>query len=274
MIRMTSSLRLSAVALALAAGALPLAAQAHKAWLLPSATVVSGNQPWVGVDAAISNNLYYPDHFPMRLESLTITAPDGSQVAAQNPHTGKYRAVFDLELTQTGTYRIASVNAGLFASWDENGQPKRWRGTEESFAQEVPKDAKNLQVTRSAGRVETFVTNGSPSTDALKPTGAGLELVPVTHPNDLFAQEAATFQLLIDGQPAQGVEIEIVAGGTRYRDSQDEITARTGEDGKFSVTWPAPGMYWLEASLQDDKAQPPATGRRAGYVATLEVLPQ
>lgn len=271
---MSRSLRLSTVALALAATALSFSAQAHKAWLLPSATVVSGDAPWVGVDGAISNSLYYPDHFPMRLESLAITAPDGSQVAPQNAHTGKYRSVFDVELSQTGTYRIASVNAGLFASWEEDGQPRRWRGNEESLAEEVPKEAKNLRISRSAGRVETFVTNGAPSTDALKPTGAGLELQPVTHPNDLFAEETATFQLLIDGEPAVGVEVEIVPGATRYRDSQDEIKTRTGEDGRFSVTWPAPGMYWLSASLQDDKALAPATQRRASYVATLEVLPQ
>lgn len=254
--------------------ALPFAAQAHKAWLLPSATVVSGNTPWVSVDGAISNNLYYPDHFPLRLESLTITAPDGSTVAAQNPHVGKYRSVFDVELGQTGTYRIASVNAGLFASWEENGQPKRWRGNAEAFEKEVPKDADKLQITRSAGRIETFVTNGAPSTDALAPTKAGLELVPVTHPNDLFAGEAASFRLLIDGEPAANVDVEIVPGATRYRDSQNEIAIKTNADGHFSVTWPTPGMYWLEATLQDDKAAPPATSRRASYVATLEVLPQ
>src|SRR5690606_27864212 len=123
------------------AATLPLTAHAHKAWLLPSATVVSGDTPWVSVDGAISNNLYYPDHFPMRLESLVITAPDGSRVAAQNPHTGKYRSVFDVELGQSGTYRIATVNAGLFASWEENGQPKRWRGSAEAFDKEVPKEA-------------------------------------------------------------------------------------------------------------------------------------
>ena len=256
------------------AAALPLTAHAHKAWLLPSATVVSGDTPWVSVDGAISNNLYYPDHFPMRLESLVITAPDGSRVAAQNPHTGKYRSVFDVELGQSGTYRIATVNAGLFASWEENGQTKRWRGSAEAFDKEVPKEAAKLQITRSAGRVETFVTNGAPSTDALKPTGMGLELVPITHPNDLFAGEPASFRLLIDGEPAAGVEVDIVPGATRYRDSQNEIAAKTDAEGSFHVTWPAAGMYWLEATLQDDKAAAPATARRASYVATLEVLPQ
>ena len=34
----------------------------------------------VTVDAAVSNDLYYPDHFPAQLDLLVITAPDGSTV--------------------------------------------------------------------------------------------------------------------------------------------------------------------------------------------------
>ncbi len=254
--------------------AIPFAAQAHKAWILPSATVVSGETPWVGVDAAISNSLFYPDHFPMPLEAITITAPDGSVVPAQNPHTGKWRSVFDVELKQTGTYRIANAGGGLFASWEEKGEPKRWRGNAEAFAKDVPKDAAKLQVTQGSNRVETFVTNGAPSTGALAPTKIGLELVPVTHPNDLFAGEKATFQLLIDGQPAAQAKVEVIAGATRYRNDPGAIQASTDAQGHFSVTWPAAGMYWLTASVQDDKAKAPATSRRASYTATLEVLPQ
>ena len=167
------------------------------------------------------------------------------------------------------------ANAGLSGSWEENGKPKRWRGTPASFATEVPKDAKNLQVAQSVMRVETFVTNGKPTADALKPSGEGIELVPVTHPNDLFAGEAATFKLVVDGKPAAGLEVEIIRGGTRYRDAQDEIKATTGADGSFSVTWPKAGMYWLETGTKDTKVSvPQAKERRLSYVATLEVLPQ
>ena len=262
------------LSLALAA-LLPFSAMAHKAWLMPSETVLAGADPWVTVDAAVSNDLFYFNHNPLPLERLAITAPDGSKAEAQNGATGKYRSVFDVELKQTGTYRIAMVNAGLSASWEEDGKPKRWRGTAEKFAAEVPKDAKDLKVMQSVGRVETFVTNGAPSDTALKPTGAGIELVPVTHPNDLFAGEEAKFKLQIDGKPAAGLELEIVRGGTRYRNAQDEIKVKTDADGAFSVTWPEAGMYWLETTTEDDKTSlPQAKQRRLSYVATLEVLPQ
>ncbi|HST43731.1 MAG TPA: DUF4198 domain-containing protein [Luteimonas sp.] len=264
------------LSLAFAIGALlPLSASAHKMWLQPSQTVIAGESPWITVDAAVSNDLFYFNHVPLRLDNLAITAPDGSAGKAQNPATGKYRSVFDVELVQQGTWRIAIVNDGLNASWEEAGKPKRWRGNAATFATEVPAGADKLSVTQSVNRVETFVTNGAPNDTALKPSGRGLELVPVTHPTDLVAGEPATFRMLADGKPAAALELEIIRGGTRYRNAQDEARITTDADGRFSITWPEAGMYWLEATLQDDKpSATQASKRRLAYVATLEVLPQ
>lgn len=256
------------------AALLPVASHAHKAWLLPSATVSTVDQ-WITVDAAVSNDLFYFNHNPLRTDGLSITAPDGSQVKPENLGRGKYRSTFDVHLEKNGTYRLAVTNVGLSASYEENGQRKRWRGTAATFAKEVPANAQKLQVSESAGRIETFVTAGKPTTDALKLTNVGLELAPVTHPNDLYADEEATFALMLDGKPAANLPVTIVAGGTRYRDAQGEIEVKTDAQGRFSVTWPEPGMYWLETTLEDNKTSiPQAKQRRVSYVATFEVLPQ
>lgn len=260
-----------------AAGAALLAgltsvAQAHNVWLLPSSTVLSKAE-WITVDAAVSNDLFFFNHVPLGLESLVVTAPDGSTVAPENAHRGKLRSVFDLNLTQPGTYRLAVLNAGLMAAYkDKNGQPRRWRGTPEKFAAEVPADAQDLRVIQSVNRVETYVTVGKPS--VVKPTGKGLELVPVTHPNDLAKGEKATFAFHVDGKPAAGVEVTLVVGSSRYRDKLGEIKVSTDAQGQFSVTWPTAGMYWVDADVNDGKTSvPQAKERRLSYVGTLEVLP-
>ena len=252
---------------------LPMSAQAHKAWLLPSATVLS-DHAWVTFDAAVSNDLFYFNHVPLRLDGLVITAPDGSKVAPANSTTSKYRNVFDLEVTQDGTYRVAVVNEGLNASYvNAAGEKKRWRGTESAMASEIPKDATDVEVTQSSGRVETFVTSGKPSTTALAPTGTGLEMIPQTHPNDLFAEETATFRFTMDGKPASNLDVEIVPGGSRYRDQQNEMRLKTDAEGTLKVTWPTAGMYWLETTVEGAKSSVKAASkRRASYVATLEVL--
>ena len=267
--------RTLALAVALAT-LIPFSASAHKAWLQPSTTVLTGTDPWVTVDAAVSNNLFYFDHVPVRAESIQITAPDGSTVAVQNAHTGKLRSVFDVQLTQPGTWRIASVNAGLMANWTEDGKPKRWRGNAESFAKEVDLGKPDLRVSETVGRNETFVTNGNPNHTALALTGKGIELQAVGgHVNDLFAGETSTCQVFVDGKPAAGLEFEITRGATRYRNAQEEIKLTSDADGKIQVTWPQAGMYWLETTSQDKQTSvAQAAQRRLSYVATLEVLPQ
>lgn len=279
------------------AACLPLSAQAHRAWMLPSATVLSGDEPWVTVDAAVSNDLFYFEHFPLRLQGignldsqpaggppgmrprpaakLQVFAPDGSLLQPQNGSIGRYRSTFDVPLAQKGTYKLAIASQGLFASYKEGGQTRRWMGSAEDFARQVPAAAEDLQVIQNSNRMEVFVTSGAPSDGVLKPTGQGLELAPVTHPNDLFAGEAAEFVFLIDGQPAAGVEVTAIPGGNRYRDQLGEIKATTDAHGKVSLTWPNPGMYWLEAQFKSSTGvSAPASARRASYSATLEVLPQ
>lgn len=247
-------------------------AQAHNVWLLPSSTVLSKAE-WITVDAAVSNDLFYFNHVPLGLDNLVVTAPDGSTVAPENAHKGKLRSVFDLNLKQTGTYQLAVVSNGLFATYkDKAGANKRWRGTAEKFAAEVPADAQDLKVTQSVGRIETFVTVGKPST--VKPTGKGLELVAVTHPTDLVKGDKATFAFHVDGQPAPGLDVVLVPGATRYRDKKDEIKTTTDAKGEFSVTWPTAGMYWVDADASDAKTSlPQAKERRLSYVGTFEVLP-
>jgi len=258
-----------------AAVATPLAAQAHKMWMVPSATNVAGADPWVTVDAAISNDLFFPDHHAAPLDKLVIIAPDGQTAKPQNAATGKYRSVFDVELAQQGTYKLALVNQGLFARYELNGQKKRWRGDAAELATAIPAGAKDVEVTASSSRVETFVTNGKPNATALKPSGQGLELVPVSGVTDLVEGEPATFQLLLDGKPAAGLKVSAIAGATRYRNAPEEMTAQTGTDGRFTLTWPHPGMYWVNASTQDDKSGvKQASKRRLSYTATLEVLPE
>ena len=247
---------------------------AHKAWLRPSATVLSETGTWVTVDAAVSNDLFYFNHVPLRLDNLRISAPDGTPLEPANPATGKYRSVFDLQLQQEGTYRLSVINDGLFARYTLDGESKRWRGSTAEFEGAIPAGATGVEASQTLSRVETFVTVGAPSLTVFETTGEGIELVPVTHPNDLYAGEAATFQLLLDGEPAAGLEVEIVPGATRYRDSQDELALTTDADGRFEVTWPEAGMYWLETGSSDELTSlPQASQRRLGYVATFEVLP-
>lgn len=261
--------------LALAAMALATsAAHAHNAWVVPNSTVLS-KPDYVSVDAAVSNSLFVADHAPMRLTGLTVTGPDGQAVPAENATTLKKRSVFDVNLAQPGTYRISVESKGAFASWkDAAGQAKRARGTADTIAKEIPAGAQDVQISESLGRNESFVTVGKPS--AVKPHGTGLELAFVNPADatDHVKGEKTTFLILLDGQPAAGIEVAVTRGNTPWRDKLEEREFKTDAKGQVTVSWPEAGMYWLEAKGSDKKTSvPQATQRRLSYTATLEVLP-
>jgi uncharacterized GH25 family protein len=264
--------KLAALLTLTAALAAPMAAQAHRAWMAPTATTLSGTDAWVGFDAGMSNQVFNPDHAAMRMTGLTITAPDGSAVQPEHAMQGQYRSTCDAHLTQNGTYKIANVMSGVMASYTLNGEQKRWRGSAAEFPGALPQGATDVQATRTASRIETFVTLNNPTDTVFTNARDGLELIPVTHPNDLVAGEPATFKLSKDGLPAAGLEVTVARGGLRYRDNPEESTVTTGADGAFTVTWPEAGMYWLNASVRTP-AQGDTIASNASYVAVVEVLP-
>lgn len=244
---------------------LPGKAEAHRRWLLPSATTLSGDTGTVTVDAAASNGLFTFDHRAMGLESLVIVGPDGQPVEPKIIGSGQYRSVFDVPLAQQGTYRVALASTGAVGFYELDGQRQRVRGADIAAAQaSVPAGATNVTIGMNSSRTETFVTLGA--TTELKPIGKGLEMALLTHPSDLVAGEPAQVRFLVDGQPAAGLEIEFVGGGTRYRDEAGIQELTTDADGIATLSVEQAGMYYLETGSS-------AEGNSNSYTAVLEFLP-
>ena len=251
-------------------------AEAHRTWLLPSATVLSGKDAWVTVDAAVSNDLFYFEHHPLQLDqsvdpgarrqarSRRSTSPRASSAA---PSTSSW--------TQPGTYKMAVLNQGVFANYKLNGEAKRWRGKPEQIATEIPAAATEVKLSEVQGRIEIFVTSGKPSDSNLKPTGIGLELLPVTHPNNLVAGEKATFRMVLDGKPAAGLAGRDRAGRQPLsRQAQRQQGHHRRSRHRSASPGPAPACTGSTPRCRTTRARFTNAKRRAGYTATLEVLPQ
>ena len=268
----------------LAAAALlsvPAGLSAHRMWLLPSGTVFSGTDSWVTVDSAVSNDLFYADHQPGRLEQMKVWQPDGATGELQNGSTGRYRSVFDVKLDKPGTWKIGTEMTGFSGTFKVDGVEKRIgrRGPPQPGApapltiNDIPANATDVKVSETLSRNEIFVTAGEPTTTVFKPTGKGLEFAPITHPDELVAGEPARFRFLIDGKPAPGLKVTVIPGGKRYRNAEGAVELTAGNDGVVTVNWPNAGMYWLNATATDTKtSNPRATERRMSYTTTLEVM--
>ncbi|MET3131689.1 putative GH25 family protein [Oxalobacteraceae bacterium GrIS 1.11] len=269
---MLNTFKRSLLALALCVPALQ--AQAHRPWMVPSSSMVEAKDAWVTVDAAISEGLFDIDHQPLKLDALEITGPDGARVAPENVVTGRLRSVFDVKLAKPGTYKAAIVTQSVLASYRQGGEMKRWRGSEDALAKDIPADAQELTVSRQYSRLETFFSAQHTSEAVFKPAGVGLELLPLTHPNDLRAGEKASWRFLLDGKPAANLGFSLVQGGVRYRGVLGEIRLNTDARGEVTFAIPAAGMYFLSSSWPAVAPGQPPAPRRLSYAATVEVLPQ
>jgi len=301
-------------AFAAMATAVATPAAAHRMWLLPSITVLADTNQSVTLDAAVSNDLFYADHFPMNVDMVKVWAPDGTPGKVENAARLRNRAVFDVAIDKPGTWKIGSETANVTGTFKVNGETwgvgmRRPAGSAPAKpgsaamggpagnvagnlagnaaggrlaiapdhmvarVEDIPANATDLNLTESLSRNFVFVTAGTPTAQAFAPSGKGLEMVPLTHPDELVSDEPGRFRFLIDGQPASGLKVTVVPGGKRYRESEGAQELTTGSDGTVTVKWPVPGFYWLNASLADDHpASPKAAHRRVSYTATLEVV--
>lgn len=251
---------------------------AHRVWLLPSSTVLSGKESWVTFDLSVSNNIFFFNHRALPVEGVTATAPDGSNVEVQNAAKGELRSTFDIQLKQEGTYRVGLVRSGYSAFWMEGEERKMVRGVtrDEIAAQGIAKK-EGVRITDGASAILTYLTLGKPSDEQLKPTGKGLEAIFVdSHPNDLFAKEETKLRFLLNGEPAADLEVLLVKDGDRFRNDPGETTLKTDDKGECTIAWEDAGRYWIEAEVQSD-GEPidgVAVAKRASLSLTLEVLPE
>jgi uncharacterized GH25 family protein len=274
----TSFIKHGVLALILAATA--GAASAHRPWMLPTSTIVESKDAWVTIDGAVSEGLFDVDHMPLRMDGVTVTSPDGTTAPAPAAVMGKMRSSIDLQLPKEGTYRIALVSNNVMGSYKAGNEVKRFRGSEADFAKQLPAGAEDVRKTITQQRIETFVTAHKANDAALKPTNAGLEMVPLTHPNDLRANETMRVRFLLDGKPLPNLPFSLVPGGVRYRGVAGEIRLTTDAKGEASFKLPAANMYWLNAAYPPNPGKGPAPDngpaetRRYAYTATLEALPE
>jgi len=271
-------------------------ALAHRMWLLPSTTTLADTGQWVTVDAAISNDLFYPDHVAFPLAQVKVWTPEGTPAEVQNGATGRYRTTFDVKIDRTGTWKIGSEMNTVMGSFTLNGEtwrvgrrrgPGGPRGPgggapgqsgapapvrSVATVEEIPANATDVKLTESISRNFTFVTAGAPTTAAFAPTGKGLEFQPISHPSSLVADEPGQFRFLIDGKPAAGIKVTVVPGSKKFRAAEQAQELTTGADGVVRVNWPIAGTYWISATATDAHPSiPRATERRMSYTTTVEV---
>lgn len=249
---------------------------AHKRWVLPTLFNVSEPQ-WVTVDATVSNNIFFADR-SWPLSGVSVVTPTGKTALIENKIEGHRRSSFDFQLTDPGTYKVVSGGAVYFAQYQVAGEEKPQRQRAFDFAalkKKIPAGAEQVDYAKSISRLESYVTLGAPDDAVFTPKKSGIELVPVTHPNDLYESEKAQFKFLVNGEIAPGLEALVVWEGTRHRNSEDAVTYRSDDKGILTIDLNQTGRFLIEIDHETEaKNDPDFKKYYFGYFGTFEVLPQ
>ena len=106
MISITGRSLFSTLSIIACSVATPCAVAAHTAYLLPSTFAVSRDH--VGIQAAMTEDIYFAPEFPVRASAYEVIAPDGQKSRFDTGTMTKDMAVLDVPITTDGTYRITT----------------------------------------------------------------------------------------------------------------------------------------------------------------------
>ncbi len=291
------------MALALCAAAFSIHSMAHTAspYILPE--VFDSKAANLSLQSAISVEKFYVASRNFKTDYV-LTRPDASQQPFQAAASLSRMNVAEVELPMEGTYRIRTANsvgnnteyALLDGRWLRirapriNNMPPKTDAVKaeakpvkpEGVKAEPPRFVTPEQVPSNARRMttlnipiaETFVTKAKPS--ALpNPTGQGLELKFVSHPNQLFVGDDFKAQVLLNGKAIPHVEVDVFKGAGSYelnaKREQPHVT--TNANGEFSIALKDAGIYLVTFAYPEvtsDATQTPPQ-QSYSYGLTFEV---
>lgn len=250
---------------------------AHPVWVLPHEFVVSSERPeWVTFDVTASHTYFNYDK-GLPLHTVSIHLPDGDKQRVGSYFKGHRRSVFDLQLTQDGTYRIEGKRPPYYFTEYKAGKRdtvKRMMADKVTAAQQLPKDARDVKTYLISMTSMTFVTNNKPTNDQVEPKGKGLEIKLNVHPNDIVQGDEVEVTVLVDGQPTEGATVEVTPGGTKYRDERGVLEFKADAEGKIRFTPEQAGPWVFYANHTAPAESKLADEDYVSLYMTFEVQPE
>lgn len=237
---------------------------AHSPFIVPT-SFVPLHQGWVSLDAGFAE-VFFQSEVAFDKGHFQVLTPAGEWVAPARLEQFTTRSLIEFQTKEEGTYRFSTGvrKAAIFRLYELNGERKHTRDPKEV----LPKGATLLDHYQSVTLAETYVSLKKPTVTALKPYNQGLEIVPLTHPNDIYAQERFSVSVLLDGKPLRDTEVSLFGGYDLAEQENALLTANTDKNGAVEFTVANAGIYLLYVR----QSAPAPTGAEApnyGYVYTL-----
>ena len=263
-------------------------AHAHGRWIIPSSTIVSGDEDSpVSFDISLSNDVFHPDRAyggiplsiiefhkqvaysakPTSSYEADLRAWNASVKLRMTPPSGlkdKDLPLINLlnksssatQLAENGTYLFETSHPPVqYISFKKpNGEYSKQFGA--FNLKTLPQGATDIRKIRLVPQIRTYVTKNTLSEQVLQIKQKGLELQFSAHPNELFVGESLTVNALFNGKNlTDNTRIKLTRAGTRYRNNRDQKLFTLSDSGSFEITWERSDMYLLEVEtieISDD----------------------
>jgi uncharacterized GH25 family protein len=245
---------------------------AHTQYLKPN-IFTTPQRDHVTVEGSFTEELFTPD-IAMKADDYHVVTPAGARTKIANVIYLKDLAVFEADLPENGTYRFSSGErpgaTRKMALVDGKWQPLR-------DPKEAPAGARVADA-QSFTRADVYVTKGPANDTALKPTGSGLEFVPLVNPSRLDEGASFPVQVLYEGKPLAGVEVSLQGGGSEHghnekgEDVHETLgKATTDKDGKVSLALKEHGTYLILARHRVEWKEGPVAVKSHSVTLTFQV---
>jgi len=222
------------------AGLIASPSQAHTPYLAPTSfEPVMGNM--VSFDASFAEAFFVPEA-AFNNSVFKLTSPDGTTSEPDQVVAMKTRVVIEHKLEQEGTYRLSTGArmGAVFVIYELDGKEKRAMDPTEA----LPKGAKIKHHFQSITRADTYISRKNPSDGALKVEAQGYQILPISNPNELFADEQFQLKILLDGKAMAAQEIKAYAANGSSK--PQSLTFSSDANGLVTLKLGA-GKYLLRA---------------------------
>lgn len=238
---------------------------AHQKWLLPNFFVTEKGPVWLSFDVTWSDTPFTAEA-GIGEQPVAVVFPDGKRKKPTNLFVGKTKSLAEIELTQTGTYRLEAIDPLTYWTQVEVDGKEKWLRSPKNEVQEGTIKRSDNYWSKAVG----YVTIGK-SSDVLKAdANEPLELVLTQHPNQLKVGDKLELRVVSYGKPVPNSEIKIFGPTATGHEPTDTI--KCNEEGVGSYELPFAGRFLFAVELEKKTPDDPKADLQSFHVyLTIEI---
>jgi uncharacterized GH25 family protein len=223
---------------------------AHQKWLWPNRYFVEKAPVWLSFDVTWSDVAFAAEK-GVGDQPLSIVGPIGRRESPARIFIGKTKSTAETELTKEGTYRFEAVDPLKYWTRVERNGDEQW-------LDKAKDEVRNEKVTRADlywAKAVAYVTVGKESELQPPDKTDPLDIVMLTHPNQLRVDSPIKLRVLSYGKPLPRAEIKMFSPDSTGHEPGKIINTDDQSMGETRIE--KPGQYLFTCEVERKVANDP-----------------